>query len=192
MVSTSRSHLASFALGVFVVYLAGGLVLVFGPGPALISALHHVGATVEHSVQAAGGVAMLAFALVLWHSRGNEQAARLPRPGCTRSSAFTLGAGIMAVELPTAFMYFGAISAVLASRAVAPVAVSLLVLYNALFVAPLVAIIVIRRCAGERADRWLAAGWQRLRGLGQLLLAGLTGSVGAVLLIAGTTALLAA
>jgi hypothetical protein len=98
----------------------------------------------------------------------------------------------MAVELPTAFMYFGAISAVLASRAVAPVAVSLLVLYNALFVAPLVAIIVIRRCAGERADRWLAAGWQRLRGLGQLLLAGLTGSVGAVLLIAGTTALLAA
>ena len=34
----------------------------------------------------------------------------------TRASAFALGAGIMAIELPTAFMYFGAISAILAAH----------------------------------------------------------------------------
>jgi cytochrome c biogenesis protein CcdA len=195
MASTSRSHLGSFTFGVFVVYLAGGLVLVFGPGPALISAMHHIGGTVEHAVQAAGGVAVLALALGLsrqWRRprQSRQQSERLPQPGCGRSSAFTLGAGIMAVELPTAFMHFGAISAVLDSHAVAAVQMSLLVVYNALFVAPLVAILLIRRRAGARAERWLATGRERLLGFGQLLLAGLTGSVGAVLLLIGVTGLL--
>jgi hypothetical protein len=187
MASTSRSHLVSFTLGVFVVYLAGGLVLVFGPGPALISVMHHIGGTIEHVIQAAVGVAVLALALALSRSRNSQRISRLPKAGCARSSALTLGAGITAVELPTAFMYFGAISAILASHAVAPIEMSLLVVYNTLFVAPLVAILVIRRHAGERAERWLAKGWERLLGFGQLLLAGLTGSAGAVLLIIGVT-----
>ncbi|MFL5864843.1 MAG: GAP family protein [Solirubrobacteraceae bacterium] len=190
MASTSRSHLPSFTLGVFALYLAGGLALVFGPGPALISAMHHVGPTLEASVQAAAGVAVLALAVGLWRSRRSPGTARLPRSGCGRSAAFTLGAGIMAVELPTAFMYFGAITAILASHATVPFEVSLLVTYNAVFVAPLVAILVIRRRASGRAGRWLAAGWDRLLGFGQVLLAGLTGSVGAVLLIIGVTGLL--
>jgi hypothetical protein len=192
MASTSRSHLVSFTFGVFVVYLAGGLVLVFGPGPALISAMRHVGGTIEHSVQAVVGVGVLALAVGLWRSRRSRTIAHLPQPGCARASAFMLGAGIMAVELPTAFVYFGAISAVLASHAVAPIELSMLVVYNALFVGPLVAIIAIRRCAGERAQLWLAAGWERLLGFGQLLLAGLTASAGAVLMTIGVTGLLAA
>lgn len=192
MASIRESHLVSFTFGVFVMYLAGGVVLVFGPGPTLISALRHVGGTSEHVVEAAAGLAVLALALGLWRSRRSQRIARLPQPGCGRRSAFTLGAGIMAVELPTAFMYFGAISAVLASHAVAPIEVSLLVVYNALFVAPLVAILVVRGLASDRAERWLATAWQRLHGFGQLLLAGLTGSVGAVLLIIGVTGLLAA
>jgi len=192
MASTPRAHLVSFTFGVFAMYLAGGLVLVFGPGPALISALHHIGGTVEHSLEAAGGVVVLAVAFGVWRSRNSERLARLPQPGCTRASAFMLGAGIMAVELPTAFMYFGAISAVLASHRAAGVEVALIVVYNALFVAPLVAILAIRRLAGERTERWLASGWTRLLGFGQLLLAGVTGGAGAVLLIIGVTGLLAA
>jgi hypothetical protein len=192
LASTAPAHLVSFTVGVFVIYLAAGLVLVFGPGPALISAMRDLGGTIEHVVQAAGGVAVLAVALGLWRSRRSQRmAGLLSRPGCTRVSAFTLGAGIMAVELPTAFMYFGAISAVVASRAVAPIESSLLVVYNVLFVAPLVAIIVVRRHAGERTERWLATGWQRLLGFGQAALAGITGSVGLVLLVIGVTGLLA-
>jgi cytochrome c biogenesis protein CcdA len=190
LASTPRAHLVSFTFGVFAMYLAGGLVLVFGPGPALISALHHIRGTVEHSVEAAGGVVFLVMAFGVWRSRHSERLARLPQPGCTRSSAFTLGAGIMAVELPTAFMYFGAISAILAAHPVAVVKVSLMVAYNALFVAPLVAILAIRRLAGEHTERWLASGWTRLLGFGQLLLAGVTGGAGAVLLIIGVTSLL--
>ncbi len=190
--STPRAHLLSFTFGVFAVYLAGGLVLVFGPGPVLISALHHIQGPVEHALEAAGGVLVLAVALGLWRSRHSQRTARLPQPGCTRSSAFALGAGIMALELPTAFMYFGAISAVLASHPVPAVAVSLLVVYNTLFVAPLVAILAIRRLAGERAERWLASAWGRLVGFGQVALAGLTGGGGALLLIIGINGLLAA
>jgi len=192
MASTPRAHLASFTLGVFAAYLAGGLVLVFGPGPAIISALHHVGTTVEHGIEAAVGVGVLALALGLWRSRHRQQAARLPKPGGTRTSAFMLGAGIMAVELPTAFIYFGAISAVLAAHRPAALEVWLLVVYNALFVAPLVAIIVLRRVAGERAEWWLTSSWERVRGGGQVVLAALTGGAGAALVIVGLTGLLAA
>src|SRR5450755_4689258 len=60
--------LGSYTWGVFLVYLAGGLVLVFGPGPALISALHDVRGPVEHGLEAAGGVIALAFAFVLLRS----------------------------------------------------------------------------------------------------------------------------
>ncbi len=191
MASTPRAHLASFSAGAFVIYLAGGLVLVFGPGPELISTLHHLQGTVEHSIEAVAGAAVLVLAFVLWRSRHSQQMTRLPEPGATRSSAFTLGAGIMAVELPTAFMYFGAISAILAAHPAPLAEVSLLVIYNALFLAPLLAIIVIRRFAGMRAERWLARAWERLLSFGQLLLAGLTGSAGVALVIIGLSGLLA-
>jgi hypothetical protein len=185
--------LASYTAGVFAVYLAGGLVLVLGPGPDLISLLHHVRGPVEHGLQAAGGLIALGFAWALWHSRhrhGEPGDARARR-AYTPASACALGAGIMAVELPTAFMYFGAISAILASRPAAPVEVSLLTLYNALFVLPLVAIVLIRRFAGDRAERWLGAADERVRRAGRLALSGVVSAGGAALLALGVVGLLA-
>jgi cytochrome c biogenesis protein CcdA len=159
----SATGLASYTLGVFAVYLAGGLVLLFGPGRVLIGSLHHLQGPVEHSLEAAGGVLALAFAL---------------------------GAGIMAIELPSAFVYFGAISAILADRPSAAAEVALLVGYNALFVAPLIAILVLRRLTGVRADRWIASAEGRLRYVGQLALTGLAAAAGAALLTLGLTGLL--
>jgi hypothetical protein len=183
--------LVSFTLGVFAVYLAGGIVLAFGPGPALIGALHHVGGTVGHALQVAGGVIAFAFAVTLWRSRGGSGTDRQRRHCNTPASAFGFGAGIMAVELPTAFMYFGAISAILAAHAVAGLRLSLLVAYNALFVAPLLAIVAIRRLSGERADRWLAVGERWLRGAGQVALAGVVAIAGVALLAIGVSGLVA-
>jgi hypothetical protein len=177
--------LLCFTLGVFLVYLAGGVVLAFGPGPMLISALHHVGGTVEHALQAAGGVIALVFAVILWRGRDRAPGDRGVRRGSTRGAAFALGAGIMAVELPTAFIYFGAITAILAAHAAAPVSFSLLLTYNALFVAPLLAILAIRLLSGERGDRWLVAGERWLRGAGQLILAAVVAAAGAALVVAG-------
>jgi len=184
-----RGALAGFTLGVFAVYLAGGLVLLLGPGPAVIALFHHLRGPLEHGLQAIGGVLALALALVLWRSRNRTGG----QPGAPRShtgaSGFALGAGIMVVELPTAFMYFGAISATLAAHAATPLAIGLLIAYNALFVAPLVGILGVTRFAGERADRLIAAAGERLRYLGRLALAGVTGVAGAAPLAVGLAGL---
>jgi cytochrome c biogenesis protein CcdA len=192
LASRPRAHgLGSFSIGVFVVYLIGGLVLVFGPGPAFISALHHIQGSVEHAIEAVGGILVLVAAFALWRSRHAEPADRPQRRLDTRGSALALGAGIMVVELPTAFVYFGAITAILAAHPVAPVKISLLVVYNALFVAPLVAILAIRRLAGSRGEKWLAAGEEYLRRVGRVALSGTAGAAGAVLVVLGVSGLLA-
>lgn len=186
----SVSRLASYTLGVFAAYLAGGIVLVLGPGPLLIGLLHHLRGPVDHGLQTAGGIVVLAFAVFLWRSRKNT--GHQPRAGVshTRTSAFALGAGIMAIELPTAFMYFGAISAVLAAHRAAPIDVLLLITYNVLFVAPLVALLVTRQLARDRVDQWIASAGGRLRYVGQLALSGVAGIAGAALLTIGLAGLL--
>jgi cytochrome c biogenesis protein CcdA len=175
---------------VFAVYLTGGLVLVFGPGRMLIAWLHHLRGPLEHTLEASIGVLALAFALFLWRSRGNADDRPTPRRAHTRASAFALGAGIMAVELPTAFMYFGAVSAILAAHRAAPIEISLLATYNALFVAPLLAFLAIRHLAGERAQRWMADAEARIRHLGHLIVTGVVLAGGLALLTIGIDGLL--
>jgi cytochrome c biogenesis protein CcdA len=187
----SVGRLASFTLGVFAVYLVGGLVLVIGPGRALIRSLEHVHGPVEHWIEAVGGVLVLAFAVVVWRSR--NRAADPERVGRVRSrrSAFALGAGIMAIELPTAFVYFGAISAILAAHHVLPLDVSLVVAYNLLFVVPLLALLAAARFTGDRIDHLIASAGERLRYLCQLAVAGVAGIAGAALLAIGVVGLAA-
>jgi cytochrome c biogenesis protein CcdA len=184
--------MASYTAGVFSVYLAGGLVLLLGPGQLLISSLHHIHGPLEHALQAAGGILALAFGLVSWRSRAEPASSRRPGRLRTPLGAFGLGAGIMALELPTAFMYFGAISAVLAAHPPAPAEIVLLIAYNAVFVAPLVAFVLIRRYAGASADRWLTADNVRMRYVGQVALAGVAGIFGIALMAIGMNGLLTA
>jgi cytochrome c biogenesis protein CcdA len=188
----ARRDVAEFTVGVFAVSTAGGLVLLFGPGRLLVALVSKPSPHTVHLLELAAGIALLGLAGALWLARAHVARRLGKRHERTARSALLLGAGIMAVELPTAFIYFGAISAVLASHPVAPGTVSLLVLYNALFVAPLVTILVVRRLAGDRGARWLASTWERLIGFGQVLLAGLTGTGGAALLTIGVIGLLAA
>jgi cytochrome c biogenesis protein CcdA len=183
--------LASYTLGVFLVYLAGGLLLVFGPGPALISSLHHVRGPLEHALQAAGGIVAVAFAAALWRARPREGEARRPRRSYTPASAFALGSGIMAIELPTAFMYFGAISAIIAERPAAIAKILLLVAYNAVFVMPVLALLAVHRLARDRVERWLDRAEVRLRRFANAALTGLAGAGGTALLVLGVGGLLA-
>jgi cytochrome c biogenesis protein CcdA len=185
----SAGKLSSYTLGVFAMYLAGGVVLVFGPGPALIATFHRVGGPVEHGLEAAGGLIALGLAFAAWRCRRKSNRPHTQRFH-TRASAFTLGAGIMAIELPTAFMYFGAISAILAARPAAPVEVLLLATYNMLFVAPLAALITIQHVAGVRGERWITSAEARLRYVGQLALTGVATAAGGALLAVGLSGLL--
>jgi cytochrome c biogenesis protein CcdA len=184
--------LGSFTVGVFAVNLVGGIVLILGPGPELISALKGIGPLAEHVAEAAAGVALLVFAWLLWRARrSSDPVARAPRSR-RRGAAFALGAGIAAIEFPTAFMYFGAVSAILVSSAGAPAQLALVTAYNVLFVLPLVAILAVRHYAGERTERRLATIRTRLQALAPRALAAVTGGAGAVLASLGVVGLLVA
>jgi cytochrome c biogenesis protein CcdA len=74
-------------------------------------------------------------------------------------SSFLLGATIMAIELPTAVPYFAAIAAIVASGKSLSAQISLLAVFNAVFILPLPAILAVRLLAGEPGQRWL----ERLR-----------------------------
>jgi cytochrome c biogenesis protein CcdA len=96
-------------------------------------------------------------------------------------SSLLVGAGISAAELPTAVPYFAVIAAVVASGRSLGAQVALLVVFNLVFVAPLVAILIVRSALpaegaavieGLRAriDRSLATAIPALVGLVAILL----------------------
>jgi len=159
-----RRDVAGFTLGVFAVSLAGGLALTFGPGQALLTRVSKPSPHTVHLIELVAGGAALPAAAVLWHAR-THFAARLARTQPSSRSALLLGAGIMAVELPTAIPYFAAIAAVVESGHSDTTQIVLLLLYNAAFIAPLVLLLVILALAGARGapiaararielDRW--------------------------------------
>jgi cytochrome c biogenesis protein CcdA len=159
---------AMFTLGVAAVSLLGGAVLVAGPGQAILAAIPHPGAGFKKIAEIGVGALLLALAAAAWIGRHRiarsvsgtgERGVR----GAGAAAAFGLGAGIMAVELPTAFPYFGAIAAIVGTGASLPAQLLLVLLFNVAFVLPLVAIVAVRLIAGDRAaDRlerfrnWLA------------------------------------
>ena len=177
--------LASFALGVFAVNLAAGLVLVLGPGPALIRALEHVGPVAEHVVEIAAGTVFVAISIVAWRSRDARESVRRATGRRGRASAFALGAAIAAIELPTAFMYLGAVSAIIVSPAGTLTEVLLVAAYCAIVVAPLGMLLAVRRRTGEVTERRLAAARRRLRSAAPRALATVAGVGGTTLALVG-------
>lgn len=180
-----RRDVAAFTAGVFAVSTAGGLVLVFGPGRALLHFVSHPRPFVQHLVEAAAGAVFLAAALTLWLTRkliARRLAEQRPRKS---GSAFLLGAGIMATELPTAFPYFGALIAVSEAAHGAPADVGLVLAYNLVFVAPLLVVLGILVVRGDEG----VAVAQRLRAHllrhAPILLPALLGLLGLGLLLVG-------
>jgi cytochrome c biogenesis protein CcdA len=152
----ARRDVAGFTLGVFAVSLAGGLALTFGPGHALLRLASKPSPDTVHVIELVAGGAALPVAALLWHARAHV-AARLARTRqASGRSAWVLGATIMAVELPTAVPYFAAIAAIVGSGHAGMTQVSLLLLYNAAFIAPLVLLLVVLALAGPRGAQLAA------------------------------------
>ena len=149
----AASRLAAFTAGVFGVYLLGGIALTFGAGRAV----PHPGAHTRHLIEAGLGAGLLVFSAALWLARGRVARGLAHAQHRSGRSPLLLGAAIMVIELPTAFPYFAAIAAIVAADRSGIEDVALLVLFNAAFVAPLVAIVVLRSLAGERGMRSLEA-----------------------------------
>ena len=152
--------LLGFIMGVFAVSAAAGVVLVVGPGRVLLA--HRPNPHTEHLVELWAGVALVAVAAGLWV--GRERVARrvVRNEQTVERTSILVGAGIMAVELPTALPYFAVIAAVTSSGRSVTMQVALVLLFNLVFVAPLLAVLAVRQLAGARGRSWLTATRERL------------------------------
>lgn len=178
-----------FIAGVFAVYLAGGVLLVFGPGAAIISLVPHPGATLRYWLELAAGGVLIVGAVVTWWRRASLARRPLVTPSKGRRSGLVLGASITAVELPTAFPYFGVIAAVVSSRVDDFQQFVLLVIFNFVFVLPLVAIALTLALRGPGAARMLRHARRRLERRWPEALAGVLAVIGAVVVLLGVTGL---
>ena len=180
-------RLAGFTAGVVAVGLAGGLALVLGPGQGILAAVPRPGRTTTHAIELALGVVALTLAFVLWLRR--SAVARRFSGGGARApgaaSSFAAGAGIMAVELPTAFPTFAVITAIITSGRRLSEQVALVVLFNLTFVAPLLAILAVRVFAGESARRRLDSLHERLDRSISIAVPAAIAAVGVVLVAIG-------
>ena len=160
---------AAFTIGAFAVTLAGGLVIALGLGDLIVSLLPKLSHAVKYEVVTGLGAALAGGGVVIWWRRdslaGGEPPEPKERPG-GGGSAVLMGSGIAGLELLTAFPYFAAIAMIAGSSEPAGGKVALLILYDLVYVLPLIAITVACLIWGERAARrlqpiadWIAIHW---------------------------------
>jgi cytochrome c biogenesis protein CcdA len=178
-----------FTLGTFAVYFIGGVLIALGPGQLLLSVLPSPGAQTRAILETVAGGLLLLTGLAVWRLRDWLAQRQLPAVRASRHSGLVLGATIMAVELPTAFPYFGAIAVVVGSGDDVARQVLLLAVYNVCFVLPLLAIAAIVWLAGPRAEVRLAAARAALGRKWPLLASALALVLGALIVILGISGL---
>jgi cytochrome c biogenesis protein CcdA len=148
----ARSDVARFTLGVFLVYLVGGAAIALGPGELILALVPHPHHNVRHVLEIIAGVMVLGVAFYVWRRRDHlatqtDPTAHVPE----RRSSLLLGMAITAVELPTAFPYFAAITAIVGADLSPLHVLSLLVLFNFCFILPLLGILLTLWLAGDGA-----------------------------------------
>jgi cytochrome c biogenesis protein CcdA len=147
-----RRSVLQFAAGYSAALLIGGLLLTLGPGRLVLALVPKPDATTRYILETIAGAAMLAVAAYLWWRR--ERLANLAPAADsqrTRRSPALLGAAISAAELPTAFPYLAAIVAIVGSGINLGEQIVLVVIYDACFILPVLAIAAALAIAGDRA-----------------------------------------
>ena len=160
--------------------------IVVGPGQALLALIPRPGVETRHLLELCLGGGLLVLAGALWLGRKRVARDVTRDQGRVDRSSFLVGAGISAVELPTAFPYFAAMAAIVGSGMNMSTQIGVLVLYNAVFIAPLLAILGVRSLARERGRRWLERIRADLDKRLAVLLPGLALVAGVVLVVLGT------
>lgn len=158
---------AAFTTAAFLVTLAGGLLVAIGLGDLVLSLVPKPSKTVKFGVFTGLGVALVCGAVVIWWRRGSLAESKPPSHRApTGGSPVLMGAGVAGVEFLTAFPYFAAIAMVLSSSVSLAGKLFLIVLYNLVYVSPLIAIVVVCGVMGDRASRllepvgtWVATRW---------------------------------
>ena len=171
--SRPAQRVLGFATGYLVVNVAGGILIVVGPGRWLVDAIPSPSHHLKHVLELAGGILLLAGAVVLLllrerivNAEARSEEASASDRGRRSGSAFATGAGLALVEFPTAFPYFAAIAVIEAASIGVWKEVVLIVLFNAIFLAPLflIALVIwrfpkLRRTLIEPFRAWMAQHW---------------------------------
>jgi cytochrome c biogenesis protein CcdA len=158
----------AFTLAAFAVTLAGGLAIALGLGDLILSLLPKPSRTVKWQVLTVVGVMLVFGGVVIWWRRDSlasdpPSSSREPQK---EGSPVLIGAGIAGLELATAFPYFAAIAMILGASVAVSGRVFLLVVYNVIYVVPLIAIVIACAVLGDDAARvvtplgdWIATRW---------------------------------
>jgi len=186
----ARRRVAAFTLAVFAVYLLGGAAIALGPGQLVLSAFPPR-REATHILEIVAGATMIALAGFLWWRRGRLSQQEPPTANPDGRSSVILGAIITAIELPTAFPYFTAATAIVSSGFDTTRQLVLLVLFTVCLVRPLVAIVVLLAVAGDGATAILARARVRLQAHWPAVLASLALLAGVFVVLLGVTGLAA-
>jgi cytochrome c biogenesis protein CcdA len=184
-----RERVVEFTLAVFLVSLAGGVIIALGPGQLLLSALPHPHRRTRDTIEVIVGALMLLASAVLWLRRHKLAEREPPKFEAEGRSSAILGVMITAIELPTAFPYFAVIAAVVGSGVDPVRQIILLVIFNLCFVAPLLAILGVLSFAGERAGELLVNARDKLQSNWPRVLAMLLFLAGIFVMLLGVTGL---
>lgn len=155
-------RLLAYVGGILPAYLGLGVAMMLGFGALrepLAGLLDHPVALV---VQALLGAGLLVY--VLFAPSSAHAAAAPPVPSSGRLLAFVLlGMTVTVVELVTALPYFAAIALLVAADLPAAQWLPLLLLYNAVFVAPPLLLLALHALLGQRTDARFARWRERLQ-----------------------------
>ena len=183
-----QRRVAEFTVGVFVVNLTAGLLLTIGPGRFLVGLIPSPQKNIKHAIELAAGILLVISALVVWLGRGKLGRHELPTPEPRRfGGAHRRLAGRCGAPDGGAVLRHRGGDCRLAREAA--VELGLVVLYNVVFVLPLVGILLVLVVAGDRADPWLEKAGEWLQRRWPVVLAGFLLLVGAGLTVVGGTGL---
>lgn len=157
---TPFRSLIGFVTGVLCVNFVAGLVLLLGPGQAILALVPKPGREDRHLLELGLGIGLLVLAMGLWWARGRVASHVADNRDRVDRSSVLVGGGIMLIELPTAVPYFAVIAAIIASGNHPLTQTGFLGIFNAAFIAPLLAILLVRWLANDSGERML----ERLRG----------------------------
>lgn len=153
---------AALLSGIFVAYLACGVLILFGL-QSVFDAVNTYALKVWQDPNTEELIFQILIGLVLgalglrMALKREEKAGKEAPAAMTAGQAFLAGAGMTIVGLPGAVPYLAAIDLILRSDLTAAEEVIVLLVYNVVFISPLVAIAAVSLALGDRSKRLLDA-----------------------------------
>jgi cytochrome c biogenesis protein CcdA len=179
-------RLAEFIGAFFAVNLIVGLVIVLGPGELLLAAVPDPGSTARDVIELAVGIALLMLGAGLIVAGDGAAGGRFD---FSDRRALGVGAALAAVELPTAFPYFAALAAIVGSGVSLGGQLLAVLVFNVIFISPVLAAIAALAIWGDRALPTLKRMGEWLRRQGTRVFAVLALLAGAALVVLGVAGL---